>query len=65
MSFWQRMADINLLVWISAVFIFHGLLYLLLGTPNWMSVTLMATSVWALGLLIIRAVGRALIRQKT
>ncbi|MDQ0337905.1 membrane protein YdbS with pleckstrin-like domain [Caldalkalibacillus uzonensis] len=65
MSFWQRMAEINLLVWISGAFIFHGLLYFLLGTPNWLSVTLMATLVWAFGLLIIRAIGRALIRQKT
>lgn len=65
MAIWQRVAGLNLVTWIIAVFLFHGILYFLLETPNWLYVTVMATLVWAIGLLIIRSIGRALVREKT
>lgn len=64
MSLLRYIAKINILLWILGFFIFHALLYFFLGTPNWLFTTFFATLTWAIILLIVRGVSRAIIKDK-
>lgn len=64
MSFLRYFEQTNIVVWIIGLFFFHGALYYILGTPNWLFTTLIASGTWAIGLLVLRAVGRMMNKEK-
>ena len=59
----RYLAEMNILLWVLGLLFFHGLLYYVLGTPNWLGVTLVATGVWAAGLIILKAVSKARLKE--
>ncbi|WP_139492338.1 hypothetical protein [Brevibacillus dissolubilis] len=61
MNFFERM---NVWMWILGIFIAHALLYILLGTDNWLATTLLATSVYAVALLVLKVVARRFTQNK-
>lgn len=60
----RYLGEINILLWALGLLLFHGLLYFILGTPNWFGVTLIASGTWVVGLLVLKAVSRAKLREK-
>jgi uncharacterized membrane protein len=56
-------ANMNLLLWLLGVLLFHGLLYLILGTENWLGVTLAASAVWAVVLIAIKALAKSIQKE--
>lgn len=63
-GFFRYMAEINVVIWILGLFLFHGFLYFLLGTPNWLGVTSLAAGTWALALVVLKAIGRAMLKEE-
>ncbi len=57
-AFWTFFQQMNLFAWILGVFVAHAALYLLLGTPTWLSTTLLATAVWAAALFALKLAAR-------
>jgi hypothetical protein len=56
-------ANKNVLLWVLGILLFHGLLYLILGTENWLGVTLAASAVWAVALIAIKALGKSIQKE--
>lgn len=63
-AFFDFFNKINLVLWISVIFVLHGFLYYALGTSNWFSVTLLATATYAVVLATLKGVS-ARRRNKT
>lgn len=63
-AFVRFLFNLNVIAWIIGIFIFHGLLYFFLGTEHWFVVTLSATAVWAVAVLILKGIGRAMTKEK-
>ena len=55
----------NLYAWILFIFVAHAALYFFIGTENWLSTTLLATGVWAVGLVLIRFLIRQRQKERT
>ncbi len=55
LSFVERM---NLILWLTVIFVFHLVLYLILGTDNWLFATVSATATYAALLLVVKSVLR-------
>jgi hypothetical protein len=51
-AFVERM---NLMLWLSVIFLFHLILYLTLGTDNWLIATLLATATYAAAFVMLKA----------
>ncbi len=54
--------DMNIRLWILGLFLFHGALYLALGTVHWFTATLLAAGTWSVALLILRAISKAMLK---
>ena len=54
-SFVERM---NVLLWLTVIFVFHLALYLFLGTERWLFATLAATATYAAVLFLLKATVR-------
>ncbi|TCP57621.1 hypothetical protein EV586_10265 [Tumebacillus sp. BK434] len=52
LSFVERM---NLLLWLAVIFVFHLVLYLTLGTDNWLIATVLATGTYAAVFVLLKA----------
>jgi Na+-driven multidrug efflux pump len=60
----RYISQMNLVLWVAGIFAAHLLLYLLLGTANWVWTALMATVVWAIVLTIARVASRKWIDEQ-
>lgn len=63
-QFWKYANNMNLFAWILGVLVFHVLLYVLLGTDNWLGTAFLATSVWAVGLFALKMLARRMVEDR-
>lgn len=55
LSFVERM---NLILWLTVIFVFHLALYLILGTDDWLFATVAATATYAAVLFLLKSLAR-------
>ncbi|RNB92356.1 hypothetical protein EDM56_01270 [Brevibacillus fluminis] len=59
----QYISRMNLVLWVSGIFVAHLLLYMVLGTANWAWTALLATVVWAIVLVVARVASRRWVEE--
>lgn len=52
---WAFVERMNLLLWLAVIFLFHLILYLTLGTDDWLVATVMATGTYAAVFVLLKA----------
>ncbi|HEU4964157.1 MAG TPA: hypothetical protein VFV52_09950 [Bacilli bacterium] len=59
MNSWVAFVNrMNLLLWVAVIFLFHLVLYLSLGTDNWLWATIAATATYTLVLVGLKSLAR-------
>ncbi|UFJ41205.1 hypothetical protein LOK74_01210 [Brevibacillus humidisoli] len=60
---WTYIDRMNLFGWVLGIFIAHVLLYVLLGTDTWLATSLLAASVYAVVLTVLKIVAKRYVEE--